>query len=395
MVITRRRPHESQSHERIPTRRAAFTLVELLVTIAILTVVASIVIPNFSQPRGRVAEFRAQRHLRALCDAVAELMEDNEQPIPLSLASIIDALPDGFEVIEEADGSSVDIAADGYRFHLLLDNRLVQVMNRFGYPENVDDFERYLASRRGFREYLDFAICATPSSRLLSENEYCIKYDGRADSCLGLTRFEYGGDLDDELVDAKKARLLEGLAMQVIDRAMALQIAPEQLSVFIRTVDGPFLKNTVGQFIDENQDGQVSLQEIRDLDRFPAFQPAIDMWVDTFGIGKYGEKIDQVSTPIETLSFADNSAVFITEYHGVYGRLRLEEQTRGVRGIYGSLTAAEQAARRGDVKRELRHIESIRDKAGRAWFDQELSTDGLDFVDYALDLREVYLQEDD
>jgi general secretion pathway protein G len=70
-----------------PLGWAGFTLVELLITIAILAVLAAIAVPSYSRYRDRVAVAQAMGDIRRLEVMIAQYYSDNRR-FPASLADI-------------------------------------------------------------------------------------------------------------------------------------------------------------------------------------------------------------------------------------------------------------------------------------------------------------------
>ena len=70
-----------------PLGRAGFTLVELLITIAILAVLAAIAVPSYSRYVDRAALAQATGDIRRLEVLIAQYQSDNQR-LPSSLADI-------------------------------------------------------------------------------------------------------------------------------------------------------------------------------------------------------------------------------------------------------------------------------------------------------------------
>jgi len=70
-----------------PLGRAGFTLVELLIAIAILAVLAAIAVPSYSRYLDRVAVAQATGDIRRLEVLIAQFQSDNQR-LPASLAEI-------------------------------------------------------------------------------------------------------------------------------------------------------------------------------------------------------------------------------------------------------------------------------------------------------------------
>src|SRR5882762_2372976 len=70
-----------------PLGRAGFTLVELLITIAILAVLAAIAVPSYSKYLDRAALAQATGDIRRLEVLIAQYQSDNQR-LPSSLADI-------------------------------------------------------------------------------------------------------------------------------------------------------------------------------------------------------------------------------------------------------------------------------------------------------------------
>ncbi len=70
-----------------PLGRAGFTLVELLIAIAILAVLAAIAVPSYSRYLDRVAVAQATGDIRRLEVLIAQFQSDNQR-LPASLADI-------------------------------------------------------------------------------------------------------------------------------------------------------------------------------------------------------------------------------------------------------------------------------------------------------------------
>ncbi|HPA46471.1 MAG TPA: prepilin-type N-terminal cleavage/methylation domain-containing protein, partial [bacterium] len=66
-------------------KKAAFTLIELLIVVAIIGILAAIAVPNFMNARMRASVSRAQSDLRNLSVALESYRLDNNHYPPASL----------------------------------------------------------------------------------------------------------------------------------------------------------------------------------------------------------------------------------------------------------------------------------------------------------------------
>ncbi len=358
-------------------KRRGFTIAELLVQIGILSVLSSLV-PAI-QPiflRDVYARQHARSDLEELCEAVSDYIHDIDNPIPEDLASIIDELPDRFELIEEEDGSSVDVAANGFRYELFIHRRYTHERSRF------QNDPRY-------RSLVDFVICATPSSPELINSEFCVEYFSRYDDCL-VREFP----LDEGFDPLAKQRFLQRLGFQFTESAMQDGHSAEETAGFIRFIDYGAVQDTLEQVVDANGDNQITLKEIKDLEDSPVVGGFVKTWSDTYAIGKYGEQIDQISAPIEAFDFREAPAEFLTQYYDLRGQLSQEPASGAKRSIAASAAAAQRAANKGNLAREQRQREIIRRKGLRAWLRGRLSNESIELLDYSLNVRQAYLEDE-
>lgn len=65
----------------------AFTLIELLIVVAIIAILAAIAVPNFLEAQVRAKVSRAKSDMRSLATAIESYTVDNNQPPPASRAS--------------------------------------------------------------------------------------------------------------------------------------------------------------------------------------------------------------------------------------------------------------------------------------------------------------------
>jgi prepilin-type N-terminal cleavage/methylation domain-containing protein len=67
-------------------RRNAFTLIELLIVVAIIAILAAIAVPNFLEAQTRSKVSRSHADLRSLATAVESYMIDNNRYMPFTVA---------------------------------------------------------------------------------------------------------------------------------------------------------------------------------------------------------------------------------------------------------------------------------------------------------------------
>ncbi len=81
----------------------AFTLIELLIVVAIIAILAAIAVPNFLEAQTRSKVSRAKTDMRSLCVAIESYRTDNNgYPIPSFGHSTDGATDSTFEVTNEA-----------------------------------------------------------------------------------------------------------------------------------------------------------------------------------------------------------------------------------------------------------------------------------------------------
>lgn len=377
--LTRRRPASAAGDH----RRSGFTLVELLVRIAIISTLAAFLLPNFediiSRSRESAARANAPFDLHDLCEVLDPIMFDIHRDVPLNLASIESELPERFEVITEGEGAGVDVAANGFRYHLELSQYTQHILERYGNPPPPVTNIRYRMS---------FLICGTPASPELINSEFCLVHR-IGDDCQYGREFVY-----DEHYERNKEEFLSRYGSQFLYEAIQDGYDPQQFVSLIRQVDPGLLKQLVSG-IDANKDDFLTLKEIKDLEAVPVVGDIIHDWAEHRAIGKYGERIDQIGVAVSEITFDSQPAEFLTRYNGIEEVLQAEEPTGRIRGISGSVVAAQQAADKGDTRRELQHIGTIRRKSEDALLSGDLSADSFDVIDYSLEVRKVYLEGND